>query len=252
LGTPPSDSQTPIEPTPKLTIEEKLANLEVSNKQLLEEKAKLEGDLKSSRGRRAPMDELRAELSSLGTRIDDTGRAINVLSRSVASGDTHNLSSELDQIQQNSAQQRTAEAFSAQFNTLVDDLQKANQDESDQPLVDLEIDPRFQDFRSDWIAARDTYDFVALARAESKAERQLSQIHRESQNEALKVEQSRREVAEGKLKAINPTNMDISAPPASNGIALDNLSPQEKIAQGLRREQDTGQRSTIWSVTAGS
>jgi hypothetical protein len=134
----------------------------------------------------------------------------------------------------------------------VDDLQKANQDESDQPLVDLEIDPRFQDFRSDWIAARDTYDFVALARAESKAERQLSQIHRESQNEALKVEQSRREVAEGKLKAINPTNMDISAPPASNGIALDNLSPQEKIAQGLRREQDTGQRSTIWSVTAGS
>lgn len=254
-GAQPLASQSQ-EATPERTVEEQLQALRDERTQWAAEKTKLEGDLKSAHGRRAPMEEIKNELVAMGLRIDDTGRAINVLSRSVATGDTTDLSDELDQIQQSSAQQRTAQIFSQQFNTIAQDVQGANIDDSENPMVDLETDERFENFRSEWLAARDAYDFVALTQAGAKAERLLGKIKLETQalshQEALKAERKSREEAEGKLKAINPLNQDTSALPASNGIALDNLSPQEKIAQGLRREQDTGQRSTIWSVTAGS
>ena len=198
LGTQPLAGQSQ-EAAPDLTVEEQLQALRDERTQWVADKTKLEGDLKSVRGRRAPMEEIKNELVAMGVRIDDTGKAINVLSRSVATGDITNLSDELDQIQRSSAQQRTVQAFSQQFNTIAQDVQSANINDSENPIVDLEVDPRFENFRSEWLAARDAYDFVALTQAGAKAERLLGKIKLETQalshQEALKVERKSREEA---------------------------------------------------------
>lgn len=198
------------------------------------ENAKLANDMKAQRNFGLRQRERDALLQGFSDRLEANEKAQMALIRSLQSGETDALPSELQAIQAETTKKSASARFTAQYEALWDELEDAIKDEDGSPIMDLHDAPELAGVRTDWTAAQKSGDVAGLTAALAKAHRVARQVERAKAQEAMK--QAKEEAKRSRNAALEEAEVaDLSVGPSAavggkkryTVGEVDSMTPQE-------------------------
>ena len=199
----------PAPATPAVAAPETPEQLNARILSLEREKAKLENDLKATRGRSSKQVGLENRLA----RIESGLSGFQEMLSAISAGDTEKFT----QVQTNYVQTQQERQFQAEANEIFEEVMDSLNDEEGNQVLDLRTAPELEEWRQGWNTALAQHDTRALARLQAKAERLARQAEKQhSRGEAKKVEEAARTTVREKLQAADVYDTD-SAPRGGSG-----------------------------------
>ena len=191
----PSEAADPVEeleatPEEAQTIDGE-KDWKVEAEQLRGRAEKAENDLKAQRNQRQSLtQQMQQAVAPIMERLEASEQANERILRALASGDTDQVSQELEEIGQERA--RTTELdqrFQGQYDGLYRELMQIQEDISDDqgnPVFDIQTSPEMTEVRNEWNEAYSNRDVAQLAILLSRAQRIAFQLQRKNTTEQVK------------------------------------------------------------------
>lgn len=191
----PSEAADPVEeleatPEEAQTIDGE-KDWKVEAEQLRGRAEKAENDLKAQRNQRQSLtQQMQQAVAPIMERLEASEQANERILRALASGDTDQVSQELEEIGQERA--RTTELdqrFQGQYDGLYRELMQIQEDISDDqgnPVFDIQTSPEMTEVRNEWNVAYSNRDVAQLAILLSRAQRIAFQLQRKNTTEQVK------------------------------------------------------------------
>lgn len=191
----PSEAADPVEeleatPEEAQTIDGE-KDWKVEAEQLRGRAEKAENDLKAQRNQRQSLtQQMQQAVAPIMERLEASEQANERILRALASGDTDQVSQELEEIGQERA--RTTELdqrFQGQYDGLYRELMQIQEDISDDqgnPIFDIQTAPEMTEVRNEWNVAYSNRDVAQLAILLSRAQRIAFQLQRKNTTEQVK------------------------------------------------------------------
>jgi hypothetical protein len=188
----PSEAADPVEeleatPEEAQTIDEE-KDWKVEAEQLRGRAEKAENDLKAQRNQRQSLtQQMQQAVAPIMERLEASEQANERILRALASGDTDQVSQELEEIGQERV--RTTELdqrFQGQYDGLYRELMQIQEDISDDqgnPVFDIQTSPEMTEVRNEWNEAYSNRDVAQLAILLSRAQRIAFQLQRKNTTE---------------------------------------------------------------------
>ena len=235
---PPSDTQDTEETAPdwEAKAKEAEAKADASDKARI----KAETDLKAEKGRVAKQTDLSATLQTLTEQANNTQGLVEILIEGVVDSDTEKVTEALAKHRERTQAAGVTKTFQDSYNKRLNRLLKKNEPVEGSPVIkDIYTDPSFEQIRQDWNKALataqttgsfDDLDDVLEAASEIITGVRLSQS---TEKPTGKTEDEDNTPSTEK----NPYDMGVprGGAPAGNS-RVDRMSPNEKIAEGLRKK----------------
>jgi len=191
----PSEAADPVEqleatPEEAQTIDGE-KDWKVEAEQLRGRAEKAENDLKAQRNQRQSLtQQMQQAVAPIMERLEASEKANERILRALASGDTDQVSQELEEIGEERA--RTTELdqrFQGQYDGLYRELMQIQEDISDDqgnPVFDIQTAPEMTEVRNEWNEAYSNRDVAQLAILLSRAQRIAFQLQRKNTTEQVK------------------------------------------------------------------
>jgi len=188
----PSEAADPVEqleatPEEAQTIDGE-KDWKVEAEQLRGRAEKAENDLKAQRNQRQSLtQQMQQAVAPIMERLEASEKANERILRALASGDTDQVSQELEEIGEERA--RTTELdqrFQGQYDGLYRELMQIQEDISDDqgnPVFDIQTAPEMTEVRNEWNEAYSNRDVAQLAILLSRAQRIAFQLQRKNTTE---------------------------------------------------------------------
>ena len=188
----PSEAADPVEeleatPEEAQTIDGE-KDWKVEAEQLRGRAEKAENDLKAQRNQRQSLtQQMQQAVAPIMERLEASEQANERILRALASGDTDQVSQELEEIGQERV--RTTELdqrFQGQYDGLYRELMQIQEDISDDqgnPVFDIQTAPEMTEVRNEWNVAYSNRDVAQLAILLSRAQRIAFQLQRKNTTE---------------------------------------------------------------------
>ena len=198
---------------------------------------KAENDKKAIQGAKNKQSQQDEMMLEIYTRLDSQEKSNAALIKALAADNIENLGEELNGIQSKAEQGRAAARFQNQYQSVYEGIMEDAQDDDGNALINVENDPRLEDFRTAIIAGHNKGSIADIVNALPKFHKLLRSIERENAKAAVALaKEEAEESSKSKLRKAGLGDHDLGASAAGSN-KLSSMSPREKILYGLQQAE---------------